>query len=458
MSKSFMQFVFTLFACTLYISANAQGFPFGPKPIKPAEQVLIIHARLLLVVPGEAPLNKKSIIIRNDTVIEVRDGYASAQDVDAGDTPVEIIDLSQHFVLPGLMDSHVHLARATGSYSPGITQVNTYPAKGDATVNALLNIRLSIDAGFTAVRDLGSDHESVFAVRDAINRGHLAGPTIIASGTSISVTGGHGDDSTHSDPQAKAEVGVCDGPEQCRTLTRHLEKTGADLIKIRITGGFSSNTGVKQQMTFEEMEAIIGAAHLRGIPVTAHAYASDAIQDAIRAGIDSIEHGHLLDDDTIDMMKKNEVFLIPTVIVANPPSMIKQFLGGREPISVTLRDEYQALEKAYKAGVKIAFGTDCGVYPHGENVDELVEMVRLGMTPADALRSATVVAAELFDVEGISGTITAGSKADIIAVTGNPTEDITVLKDVPWVLKSGQVLKRDGLMQPGIDYGLEQRY
>ncbi|MGI9308359.1 MAG: amidohydrolase family protein, partial [Gammaproteobacteria bacterium] len=389
MKKNTIRWLVALFACTLSTGISAQGFPFGPKPIKPADQVVIIHAGQLLAVPGEAPLSKHSVVIRNDTVTEVRAGYLSIDDIDTGGVPAEVIDLRQHFVLPGLMDSHVHLARATGAYSPGITQVNTYPAKGDATVNAMVNIRLHLNAGFTAVRDLGSDHESVFAVRDAINRGHLAGPTIIASGTSISVTGGHGDDSTSSDPAKKAVAGVCDGPAQCRTLTRHLEKTGADLIKIRITGGFSSNTGFKQQMTFEEMQAIINAAHLRGIPVTAHAYASDAIQDAIRAGIDAIEHGHLLDDETIAMMKDNDVFLIPTVIVANPPSMIKQFLGGRKPISVTLRDEYQSFEKAYKAGVKVAFGTDCGVYPHGENVDELVEMVRLGMTPADAVRSAT---------------------------------------------------------------------
>jgi imidazolonepropionase-like amidohydrolase len=228
-----------LASCTANVWA--QGFPFGPKPIQPAAQVLIIHAGKLLAVPGEAPLEKQSVIIRNDAVSEIREGFVSADAIDSGTVPVSVIDLSEHFVLPGLMDSHVHLARATGAYSPGITQVNTYPGMGDAAINAIINIRLNLDAGFAAVRDLGSDHQSVFAVRDAINRGHLAGPTIIASGTSISVTGGHGDDSSSSDAQKKAEVGVCDGAAQCRTLTRHLEKTGADLIKIRITGNGNIN-------------------------------------------------------------------------------------------------------------------------------------------------------------------------------------------------------------------------
>jgi imidazolonepropionase-like amidohydrolase len=230
------------------------------------------------------------------------------------------------------------------------------------------------------------------------------------------------------------------------------------LIKIKITGGFSSNTGLRQHMDADEMSAIITAAHIRGIRVTAHAYESSAIADAVRAGVDSIEHGYLLDEETLGMMKERGVFLVPTWAVAEPPSIVQRFLGGLKPISVTLRNENAAFERAYKAGVKIAFGTDCGVYPHGENADELLEMVRLGMTPADALRSATVIAAELFAIDGIDGTISPGMMADLIAVERNPIDDISAIKDIAYVVKSGVVVKSEGEMQVPLDYTLPQNY
>ncbi|MBT8421592.1 MAG: amidohydrolase family protein, partial [Gammaproteobacteria bacterium] len=406
-------------------SVYAQGFPFGPKQPERPDTVLVIHAGTLLQEAGKPPLREQTVVVRNERIERITEGFADPGTLDTGDAVVEVIDLRAQFVMPGLFDSHVHLSRATGSYSPGFAGVNSYPPTGIATVNAVIAARLNLAAGFTAVRDLGSDPQSVFAVRDAIDKGQLVGPTIIGSGASISVTGGHGDESGSSDPDERAAAGVCDGADDCRTLVRHLEKTGSDLIKFKATGGFSSNTGLLQHMTADEMTAIVQTAHRRGIKATVHAYDADAILDAVEAGVDSVEHGYLVSDEGLRLMKKNGTVLVPTLTVAEPPSIAKRFLGKREPKSVTLRNESRAFERAYEKGVKIAFGTDCGIYPHGRNADELLRMVELGMTPEDALRSATVVAAELFGVDGLTGTVTPGSRADIIAVTGSPLDDIS---------------------------------
>ena len=440
------------------VLCSAQGFPFGTKKPEKADTVLIIHAGTLLAMPGETPLTEQTIVVRNEIIGEVVDGYLLAEQIEVGSALVEVVDLKGHFVMPGLFDSHVHLSRATGAYQRGIPTINSQPNAAVAAVNAVINARLNLAAGFTALRDLGSDQTSVFAVRDAISEEKFIGPTIIASGASISVTAGHGDNAASTDPDERARAGVCDGPDECRTLVRHLEKTGSDLVKFKSTGGFSSNTGLNQHMTAAEMQAIVAAAHLRGIKTTTHAYDPAAIIDALDAGVDCLEHGYLLSDDGIRKMERNGTFFVPTLTVAEPPSMVKRFLRGREPISVTMRNEHRAFERAYAKGVKIAFGTDAGIYPHGRNADEFVRMVELGMTPADAIRSATVVAAELFGLENHSGTIEKGKAADIIAVGGSPLTDINALLNVSWVIKAGQIAKRDGVMTLPINYSLSQKY
>jgi imidazolonepropionase-like amidohydrolase len=277
---------FALMLLLLAVPVWAQGFPFGKQAIKRANTVLVIHAGQLLAVPGEAPLQQQTIIVRNKQVEEIRSGFVPLAEIDAEidnqGAAVLLVDLSEQFVLPGLMDSHVHLARATGAYQRGMF-TEAAPDDGAATINAYVNSQLTLNAGFTAVRDLGSDAQSVYAVRDAIEFGSFVGPTILASGPSIGVTSGHG--------SARAGAAVCDGADTCRSLTRQLEKAGADLIKIKVTGGFSSNSGYGQHMTADEMSAIITAAHMRDIRVTAHAYDPDAIIDAVNAGVDCIEHG-----------------------------------------------------------------------------------------------------------------------------------------------------------------------
>ena len=425
--------------------ASAQGSPFATKSIKRPDGLIVIHAGRLLAVPGNEVLREQTVVVRNDKIVELQSGYVDPDDISRTDKEsLTVLDLREHFVMPGLLDAHVHLARATGAYQPGLLQINASPSPGAAAVNALINARLTLAAGFTGVRDLGSDQESVFAVRDAINRGAFVGPHIVASGVSISVTGGHGDDVADQTADGRAAAGVCDGADECRTLVRQLEKTGSDLIKFKATGGFSSNTGTKQHMTAEEMRAIVAAAQLRDISVTVHAYDPDAILDALSAGVNSVEHAFMLDDRGISKMRKQGVFLVPTLTVAEPPGMVKQFLRGKEAISVVMRNEHQAFEKAYAAGVKIGFGTDAGIYPHGKNADEFVTMVNLGMTPADAIVSATVANAELFGLPGVTGIIESGAVADIIAVQGDPLTDIEALKEVDYVIKSGQIVKQAG--------------
>ena len=437
----------------------AQDSPFGATKLKRPDTLLVAHVGRLLAVPGQPVTQQQTVVVRNDKVGEILDGFVDPAGIERdAETRLTVLDLRDYFVLPGLMDAHVHLARATGAYQPGLLQMNSSPEPGEATVNAMINAQLNLAAGFTAVRDLGSDQQSVFAVRDAIESGFLIGPTILASGVSISVTGGHGDNAADQSPDARAAAGVCDGADECRRLVRHLEKTGSDLIKFKATGGFSSNTGLKQHMSPAEMAAIVEAARFRNIRVTTHAYDPQAIVDAINAGVNSVEHAFLLDDLGIRMMRKQGVYLVPTLTVAEPPAMVKRFLRGKKPISVELRDQYQAFEKAYAAGVKIAFGTDVGIYPHGKNADEFVTMVNLGMTPEDAIVTATINTAGLFGVDNLTGTIETGALADFIAVDGDPLTDITALAEVDYVVKAGQIAKWAGAMGPALDYNLRHRY
>ena len=445
-----------LFTC----SGNALAqMPSGSQENEEPDQYHLLHAGALLTVPGEAPREKQSILVLGDTIVSIADGFTTAAQAGVPDVArVEVIDLRDRFVLPGLMDAHVHLRRATGAFQQRFFGRPPAPEAADATVNALIAARLTLAAGFTTVRDVGSDEFSVFAVRDAINAGKLLGPTILASGPSISVTAGHGDRTTSADADVRASAGICDGADECRTLTRHLEKLGADVIKIKITGGFSSQTGLDQHMLPEEMQAIVSAAHQRGLTVAAHGYTPEAIKDAVRAGIDSIEHGFLLDDEAVRMMKAAGTMLVPTLTIARPPSVAFRIVGEEQALaSVRLRDEAAAFERAYAAGVKIAFGTDCGVYPHGENADEFVTMVTKGMSPMDAIRSATVITAELFGLDDV-GTIAADKRADIIAVSGNPTADIAALKNVDFVMKGGRIAKQDGAVVTALRYDLEHKY
>ena len=403
----------------------------------------IIHAGTLLARPGSPPLERATVLVTNDRIDRVESGYLSAEDLGLGDA--RLIDLSDHFVLPGLMDAHVHLLAQTdmfiraGRSGKGLSQP-------DLTTYTLLHAQRTLATGFTTVRDVGSDDRSVFAVRDAIARGDFIGPRILVSGPAISATGGHEDRGragTRSlDPDVRLHGGVCDGPDECMRMVRHLKKIGADFIKFTATGGFQSGTGTEQQYDEAEMRAIIDTAHQRGMKVAAHAYAADAIRTAVRAGVDSIEHGWLLDDAGIRLMKRHGTYLVPTLLISQPSRWAA--MAGTGKAVTAMRDKAQAFEKAYAKGVNIAFGTDTGIFDHGQNALEFEVMTRLGMTPSDAIRSATISTAKLFGLEQEAGSLEPGKVADIIAVKRNPLNDITALFDVDFVMKSGKPVKTGG--------------
>jgi imidazolonepropionase-like amidohydrolase len=420
------------------------------QPAQPAHYTLI-HAGTLLAVPGKAPEREMTVIVKNDKVDRVAKGFLT--DVPHGeDDVVQIVDLKDRFVLPGLMDAHVHLRSQPGDSSRGQSarRGRATPLPADMAVNAIIYARRTLAAGFTTVRDLGSDDQSVFAVRDLVAGKRMVGPRIIAAGSPIAATGGHGDKTTVEGDQFRERLmnGVCDGPSECMSAVRFQHKLGADVIKVTATGGFSSTQTFEQQFTLAEMTALMGAAHQLGLKVAVHAYTPNAIADAVKAGADSIEHGFFVDDATLKLMKKQGTFLVPTLAAAYPPP----FLGIKDPPSVRMRDEAKAFERAYAMGVKIAFGTDAGTFNHAENAKEFDLMVKYGMKPMDAIAAATVGTADLFGLRDEIGTLEPGKTADLIAVAGNPVADVTALHTVEFVMKSGIVAKENGIMHDGITY------
>ena len=412
---------------------------------RPADRLIVIHAGTLLATPGQSPIRNASLVIRNDKIDRIEDEFI------AGEAGSAVVDLKDKFVLPGLMDAHVHLRSQPSDFSrgQGLRRGRLEPIAADLAFNAVLYARRNLAAGFTTLRDLGSDDQSVFAARDAITMGRMIGPRIVASGPSLSATGGHADTSSVDGDQTRARLfdGVCDGPDECMKAVRFVHKLGANVIKFTATGGFSSTQTFEQQLFYPEMRAIIDAAHQLDMKVAVHAYTPNAIADAVKAGADSIEHGFFVDDATLKLMKKQGTFLVPTLAAAYPPP----FLGIKDPPSVRMRNEARAFERAHAMGVKIAFGTDAGTFNHGENAKELDYMVEFGMTPAEAIRSATIMTAELFGLTDV-GALTPGMLADVIAVAGNPLDDVTALRQIDFVMKSGAIAKMGGVMRDGFSY------
>ncbi len=430
--------------------APAQPAPGGPPP-KPDHYVLV-HAGTLLAVPRQKPQSQVTVIVKNDRVAGVAKGFVTTAPGAPAGAEVEVVDLSDRFVLPGLMDAHVHLASEPSFSRRRAGRGDRDPPTGaERAVNAIVYSRRTLAAGFTTVRDVGSDDQSVYAVRNAINAGRMIGPRVLVSGGALAVTGGHADglplDRT-GDPQARLEDGTCDGPMECRGAVRYAYKLGADVIKFTATGGFGGNTGTEPEMFPDEMEAIISTAHMLGLKVAVHAYSPVAIRQAVAAGVDSIEHGFLLDDEGIRMMKAKGTWLVPTLSASYPPPIFRI----PNPDSVRLRNEYKAFERAYAAGVNIAFGTDAGTFTHGDNAKEFELMVKFGMPAMEAIYCATVSTANLFGLGKEIGTIEEGKVADLVAVKTSPLDDISVLRHVDFVMKSGKVAKQNGAMTEPFTY------
>lgn len=415
----------------------------------PTPAVTYIHAGQLLDRPGQRPRGNSTIVVRDGKVAEVRDGFAQPE---AGAT---LIDLKDKFVLPGLIDMHVHLLGIGGDpLRARLTALNTEP--GDDILYGAGNARATLLAGFTTVRDLGGDPRGIRPLRDAIDRGDVDGPTIVNAGAAISVTGGHGDPLNGiAEPFAHAiqplVENTCDGPADCTRATRRQIGLGAQVVKITATGGVLSNVsgGLGRAFTIEEMKAIVETAHGLGRKVAAHSHAAEGTRGALEAGVDSIEHGSFLDDAAIALLKRTGAYLVPTELA--PVAALAQARAGALPAATIPKAKAAAAamveshRKAYRAGVKFAFGTDTGVSKHGRNAEEFALLVdKVGMTPAEAIRSATVAAADLLGQSSTLGTLEPGKAADIIAVAGSPLEDVRRLERVDFVMKQGKVAKQNG--------------
>lgn len=409
------------------------------------ERVTLVHAGKLLDRPGHAPRGASTLVIRGGKVEAVRDGFVADGFPDA-----TIIDLRNHFVLPGLIDSHVHLDSDKAG-EEGLLESLTKSVPYFA-YEAAVNARKTLDAGFTTVRNLGNSDGVTLALRDAIAAGKVPGPRILDAGSGISATSGHGDHTLGLSPEIAAHVGeenLCDGPEACRRAVRAQVRRGVDVIKIMTTGGVNSRigAGLSKQMFDDEARALIEAAHMYGKKVAVHAHGADGVKLALQYGADSIEHGTMIDDEAIKLFVKTGAYYVPTLSTVNgylerlakdpnayPPAV-------REKIEWRISITGQALRKAYPRGVKIAFGTDAGVSKHGRNADEFELMVKHGMPPAEAIKAATVNAADLLGIAAEAGTLEGGKRADLIAVAGDPIASIEVLKKVSFVMKDGKVHK-----------------
>ncbi|MCU6500003.1 amidohydrolase family protein [Rugamonas sp. A1-17] len=355
----------------------------------------------------------------------------------------QVIDLGNKTLLPGLIDMHTHLTGDPQDAGYSIV-AKSVPR---VTLTGAKNARVTLQAGFTTVRDVGADAYTDIGLRDAINDGDVPGPRMAASGPPLSITGGHCDDTMHAPEYKITSLGVADGVDEALKVTRRNIKYGADVIKICATGGVLSfgDDPRTSQYTLEELKAIISDAHRLGRKAAAHAHGGDGIKLAVLAGIDSIEHGSYIDDEGIKLMKEHKTWLVPTLYLGDwlieNAEAIKLPKPLLEKAKVVLPIARQNVGRAIKAGVPIAFGTDAAVYPHGLNAREFGVLVKLGMTPIQAIRTATVNASELLGWTDRVGTIEAGKFADMIAVDGEPLKDVKTLENVQWVMKGGAVVK-----------------
>ena len=399
---------------------------------------VLIHAGNLIDVETGKIESRKSIVIKNSLITSVSDGYINKSDFQ------EYYDLKDSYVLPGLMDAHVHLAQ---EYVPKAERDLKVEPEFNA-IFAAANAIKTLNAGFTTVRNVGDGGMETISLRNAINKGIVPGPRILTSGKTIATTGGHGDPTnglpTDLYEPPTPEEGVVDSFEDIKKAVRQRYKDGTDGIKITATGGVLSvaKSGENPQFTNNELEGLISIAKDYGLWVAAHAHGKEGMLRAVNAGVTSIEHGTFMDEEVMDAMKKNGTYYVPTILagewVAEKSKIDNFFPELVRPKAAKIGPQIlDTFTKAHKYGVKIAFGTDSGVSAHGDNWQEFALMVKGGMSPLETIQSATLETAKLFRLENEIGKIRTGFSADIIALRDNPLENIESLKDISFVMKQG---------------------
>lgn len=433
--------------CVLVCAVSAQSTPATPA----AKQVTYIKAGRLFDATSESVKTNMVIVVEGDRIQKT----AAAAEI-AIPAKANVIDLSNATVLPGLIDCHTHLGSRADRYEE-IYNFKDTPFQ--SAFAGVLNARKTLDAGFTTVRDLGGYPFLAVDLRNSIQEGFIPGPRVVASGPGISITGGHGDLNNYA-PQVRVmmfpeqrDYGIADGADQIRWVVRSQMKYSVDVIKIMATGGVLSkgdNPGAPQY-TVEELKVAADEAHMAGRKIAAHAHGAEGIKNAIRAGIDTIEHSSLIDEEGIRLAKEHGTYLVFDIYnddyilgKAKDFGIPQEFVDKEKVIGQLQRDNFQ---KAFRAGAKMAFGSDSGVYPHGDNAKQFFYMVKYGMTPAQAIRAATYSAADAINRSKDVGTIEPGKFADIIAVDADPLKDVTALEKVSFVMKGGKVYKQGGVFK-----------
>jgi imidazolonepropionase-like amidohydrolase len=427
----------------LFVSLPAAFALFALAQAPPAP-VTVIHCPALFDSSAGALRGPTSVFISGDKFQQIEPGVATAP----GAT---VIDLPGATCLPGLIDDHVHLDMQFGK--------NTYAEAArlnfaNMVLRSTLYARRTLLAGFTTVRNVGDSNYDTVALRDEVAAGTVIGPRIFTAGPAISTTGGHADRTNGLSLDLQGDPGplqsIFNGPYEARKVVRLHYKEGADLIKAMPSGGVMDlgANGSGPQMTQDEIDAIVATAHDYGMKVAVHAHGAEAIRRSVIAGVDSVEHGTFMDDQDMRLMKQHGTFYCPTVYTA--VFVTEQARKGAYPPAVTAKalsvgpHIMSTVSRAYQAGVKFAYGTDAGVYPHGQNWEDFIYLVKAGLPPAYALQMATINAAQLLGHEDQLGSIAPGKFADLVAVPGNPLNDISVMSKVSFVMKSGIVYKRDG--------------
>lgn len=420
---------FCLLLLTLPVGSSTQN-----------QNVTVVYAGRLIDGVSNTVRNDVSVIIEGGQIREVRNGKVEIAGAKA-------IDLTGYTVMPGFIDCHTHL---TFQVDKGRTLKDyIFKRNAEIAIEASVYAQRTLMAGFTTVRDVGGPEFIDVSLRDAINAGTIPGPRMFVSTRIVTITGGHGDFSAglrdNLIPEPDYQRGIVNSPEDGVRAVRYLVKYGADQIKIAATGGVLSlgDSKAGEQFTLAEMKAIVETAHMLGRKVAAHAHGAEGLKNALRAGVDSIEHGTFLDDDSIALFTSGKSYLVATIsagkwVEANaknyPPVIAAKAAGMGELIE-------KAFGRAYQRKVRIAFGTDAGVFPHGDNANEFVYMVQAGMPPMEAILSATRNAADLLGASAKLGSVQAGRYADLVAVKGDPLTDIKLLKQISFVMKDGRVYK-----------------